>query len=465
MHEVIAAIATPPGKGGIAVVRLSGQGALELADKVFRAADPAKKIQTAPGYTALFGHFYAAGRKCDQTVALVFRAPRSYTGEDVAELSCHGGSAVVRLLLDACLAAGARMAAPGEFTRRAFENGKLSLTQAEAVMDLVEADNAQAAAAAGAAMAGALWNTVQTMTEKLLTLAGHIAAWTDYPEEDVEELSDAQLLGTLDAIEDRLEKLVREYDRGAAVRRGIPTVLAGAPNVGKSTLLNLLTGYDKAIVTPIAGTTRDVVEDTVSFDGVTLLLADTAGIHDTADPVEKEGVRRSREKLAAAALVLAVFDTSRPLSPEEIALARELSSVHGRSGRAVLFLLNKSDLAPVWSAADLLGDGAEAADNILTLAASDPHHRAALEKAILKLLRLEDFDPDAALLANRRQLACARDALAAVREAKAARAMGLDLDAVGVCVQDALTALYSLTGKNAADAVVDEVFSKFCVGK
>ena len=458
----IAAIATPPGKGGIAVVRLSGPEAFAVADRVFTAADRSKSLAAAPGYTALFGHFYAQGRRCDQTVALVFRAPKSYTGEDVVELSCHGGTAVVRVLLDACLAAGAQMAAPGEFTRRAFENGKLSLTQAEAVMDLVEAGNAQAAAAAGAAMAGALWNTVRAMTEKLLTLLGHIAAWTDYPEEDVEELSDAQLLDTLHALENQLAALVAEYDRGAAVRRGIPTVLAGAPNVGKSTLLNLLTGYEKAIVTPIAGTTRDVVEDTVTLDGVTLLLADTAGIHETADPVEKEGVRRSRQKLDTAALVLAVFDTSRPLTAEEKDLAAALAADR-KAGRAVLFLLNKSDLAPAWEPADLFGEAN--AENLLTLSANDADHRARLEKAILKLLRLEDFDPDAALLANRRQLACAREALTAVREALAARKAGLDLDAVGVCVQDALTALYSLTGENAADAVVDEVFSRFCVGK
>lgn len=458
----IAAIATPPGKGGIAVVRLSGPEAFAVADRVFTAADRSKTLAAAPGYTALFGHFYAQGRRCDQTVALVFRAPKSYTGEDVVELSCHGGTAVVRVLLDACLAAGAQMAAPGEFTRRAFENGKLSLTQAEAVMDLVEAGNAQAAAAAGAAMAGALWNTVRAMTEKLLTLLGHIAAWTDYPEEDVEELSDAQLLDTLHGLEKELARLVAEYDRGAAVRRGIPTVLAGAPNVGKSTLLNLLTGYEKAIVTPIAGTTRDVVEDTVTLDGVTLLLADTAGIHETADPVEKEGVRRSRQKLDTAALVLAVFDTSRPLTAEEKDLAAALAADR-KAGRAVLFLLNKSDLAPAWEPADLFGEAN--AENLLTLSANDADHRARLEKAILKLLRLEDFDPDAALLANRRQLACAREALTAVREALAARKAGLDLDAVGVCVQDALTALYSLTGENAADAVVDEVFSRFCVGK
>ena len=460
----IAAIATPPGKGGIAVVRLSGPQALAKADRVFAPADRTKTVAAAAGFTALLGYFYAEGRRCDQTVALVFRAPKSYTGEEVVELSCHGGTAVVRVLLDACLAAGAQMAAPGEFTRRAFENGKLSLTQAEAVMDLVEADNAQAAAAAGAAMAGALWNTVRTMTAKLLELLGHIAAWTDYPEEDVEELSDAQLLGTLHALEAQLAKLVAEYDRGAAVRRGIPTVLAGAPNVGKSTLLNLLTGYEKAIVTPIAGTTRDVVEDTVTLDGVTLLLADTAGIHDTVDPVEKEGVRRSRERLDTAALVLAVFDTSRPLTAEEKELAARLQEQQ-RSGRAVLFLLNKSDLAPAWEPDALFGPSCGQPENLLSLSANDTDHRARLEEAILRLLRLEDFDPDAALLANRRQLGCAREALAAVREALAARAAGLDLDAVGVCVQDALTALYSLTGENAADAVVDEVFSRFCVGK
>lgn len=459
--STIAAIATPPGRGGIAVVRLSGLQALAVAAQVFHPANAAKRLQDAPGYTALFGHFYAHGRRCDETVALVFRAPKSYTGEDVVELSCHGGTAVVRTLLDACLEAGAVMAAPGEFTRRAFLNGKLSLTQAEAVMDLVEADSRQAAAAAEAAMAGALWNAVQEMTDRLLTLAGHIAAWTDYPEEDVEALEDASLQQTLQQLEQRLTALISEYDRGAAVRRGVPTAIVGAPNVGKSTLLNLLAGHDRAIVTPVAGTTRDVVEETVQLENVTLLLADTAGLHETADEVEREGIRRSRQRLAAAALVLAVFDASRPLTAPETERAARLAEQ--AAARPVLFVINKCDLPAVWQPQAL--PGVQEGVPYVCLSAGDAASRPLAEQAVLQALQLQHFDPDAALLANRRQLECAGRARDAVRAALEARAMGLDLDAVGVCVQDALTALYELTGQNVSDAVVDEVFSRFCVGK
>ena len=460
-NTTIAAIATPPGKGGVAVVRLSGPEAFTVADRVFRPADPRKSIAAAPGYTALFGHFWVDGRQADQTVALVFRAPKSYTGEDVAELSCHGGTAVVQVLLNACLAAGAVMAGPGEFTRRAFLNGKLSLTEAEAVMDLVEADNAQAAAAAAAAMSGALWKRVNAIGDSLLTLQSHIAAWTDYPEEDVEALGDAALSKTLNAAKTELQSLVVGYDSGEKVRRGVPTVLVGAPNVGKSTLLNLLAGREKAIVTPVPGTTRDVVEDAVTLDGVTLLLADTAGLRETDDPVEREGVRRSRERMERAALVLAVFDTARPLTEEEKQLAASLQ----KAAVPTLYLLNKNDLPAVWGAEELFGTEKHPADTVLSLSANAADDRKKLEQAILRLLRLEHFDPDAALLANRRQLTAARQALDAVDAALSAHTGGMDLDAVGVCVQDALTALYTLTGQDASEAVVDAVFSHFCVGK
>ena len=526
----IAAIATPPGKGGIAVVRLSGPQALAVAERVFRPADCHKRLAAQPGYTALFGHFYAGGRRCDQTLALVFRAPKSYTGEDVVELSCHGGTAVVRLLLDACLAAGAQMAAAGAFTRRAFLHGKLSLTQAEAVMDLVEAENTQAAAAAAAAMGGALWREVEDIRQQLLGLESHIAAWCDYPEEDVPALETAPLAAALQKLTARLQDLVQSYDRGAQLYRGVPTVIVGAPNVGKSTLLNLLTGQDTAIVTPVAGTTRDVVEQTVQLGSVTLRLADTAGLRDSGDVVEKEGIRRSYARLAAAALVLAVFDASRPLQEEEKALARALAGLpatppaqegagvapakvvtpaqegaapaapaapayEGAStgagtvevaqaeGAAVsemaknvvetsteekvtpkptLFLLNKQDLPAAFGIEELLGPGAANA-HWLSLSAADPASRSRLEDAILRCLGQTHLDPDAPLLANRRQLGCARRALQALQDASAAAALGLD--AVGVCLQDALAALCELTGENAADTVVDEVFERFCVGK
>lgn len=499
----IAAIATPPGKGGIAVVRLSGPQALAVAERVFRPADCHKRLAAQPGYTALFGHFYAGGRRCDQTLALVFRAPKSYTGEDVVELSCHGGTAVVRLLLDACLAAGAQMAPAGAFTRRAFLHGKLSLTQAEAVMDLVEAENTQAAAAAAAAMGGALWREVEDIRQQLLGLESHIAAWCDYPEEDVPALEADPLAAALQGLTARLQDLVQSYDRGAQLYRGVPTVIVGAPNVGKSTLLNLLTGQDTAIVTPVAGTTRDVVEQTVQLGALTLRLADTAGLRDSGDVVEQEGIRRSYARLAAAALVLAVFDASRPLQEEEKALARALAGLPATppaqkgegvapakvatpaqegervspdraknnvateaeekvTAKPTLFLLNKQDLPAAFGIEELLGPGAANA-HWLSLSAADPASRPRLEDAILRCLGQAHLDPDAPLLANRRQLGCARRALQALQDAAAAAALGLD--AVGVCLQDALAALCELTGENAADTVVDEVFERFCVGK
>ncbi|MEG0804012.1 MAG: tRNA uridine-5-carboxymethylaminomethyl(34) synthesis GTPase MnmE, partial [Pygmaiobacter sp.] len=308
--ETIAAIATAAGKSGIAVVRLSGPDAYEISSRVFVPANSEKSLARAPGYTALFGHFVREGKRCDEAVALCFRAPKSYTGEDVVELSVHGGIAVVETLLKSCYDAGAAPAAAGEFTKRAFLHGRISLTQAEAVMEMINATSRQGTAAANAALEGALYQKIHTVTDALTVLAGHIAAYTDYPEEDVEELSAAQLSATLHGADTVLEQLIANYETGSILRRGVTTAIVGSPNVGKSTLLNLLSGYEKAIVTPIAGTTRDVVEQEISLAGTTLLLADTAGLRETEDLVEAEGIRRSMAHFEDANLVLAVFDGS-----------------------------------------------------------------------------------------------------------------------------------------------------------
>lgn len=454
-NSTIAAIATASGKAGIAVVRISGPDAYGVAERVFVPKNKARSLAKAAGYTALFGHFVDNGVFCDEAVALCFRAPKSYTGEDVVELSVHGGSAVVQQLLHACYGAGAAPAAAGEFTRRAFFSGRISLTQAEAVMELINATGQQGAAAAHAAMEGALYRRIHAVTEQLVALAGHIAAYTDYPEEDVEELGSDALHATLCQADAALAALIEGYAAGSILRRGVSTAIVGSPNVGKSTLMNLMAGWEKAIVTPIAGTTRDVVEQDIQLAGTTLLLADTAGIRQTEDVVEAEGVRRSLRRFEDANLVLAVFDASRPLTQEDEQLAQRCAD------KLALAVLNKNDLPRALD----FEPCRPCFKQVIDISANDPASLTQVAQAVRSLVETAHIDPDAALLANERQLACAKAAHTALQDALSAQQRGFALDAVSVCVDDALDALYELTGENASEAVIEEVFSKFCVGK
>ncbi len=335
--STIAAIATAPGAGGIAVVRLSGPESYAVAARVFRPANPDRTVAGAKGYTALFGTFLEGEDAFDEGVALFFRAPHSYTGEDVVELCCHGGSAVARRLVESCIEAGAAPAAPGEYTRRAFLNGKLSLTQAEAVMDLVSANGRQGAALANASLGGALARKIAAEKEALTSLQAHLAAWVDFPEEDVPELDEHHLQAVLGSVKDELDVLIRNYDAGAVLREGVDCAIVGRPNAGKSTLLNLLAGFDRAIVTPVAGTTRDVVEQAVRLGDIRLNLFDTAGLRETEDVIEAEGIRRSWKKLDEAGLMLAVFDGSEP--PD----AGGPCAGPACAGRPAIALINKED--------------------------------------------------------------------------------------------------------------------------
>ena len=453
--STIAAIATAPGAGGIAVVRLSGPESYAVAARVFRPANPDRTVAGAKGYTALFGTFLEGEDAFDEGVALFFRAPHSYTGEDVVELSCHGGSAVARRLVESCIAAGAAPAAPGEYTRRAFLNGKLSLTQAEAVMDLVSADGRQGAALANASLGGALARKIAAEKEALTSLQAHLAAWVDFPEEDVPELDEHHLQAVLGSVKDELDVLIRNYDAGAVLREGVDCAIVGRPNAGKSTLLNLLAGFDRAIVTPVAGTTRDVVEQAVRLGDIRLNLFDTAGLRDTEDVIEAEGIRRSWKKLDEAGLVLAVFDGSEPLTREDLALARKCE------GRPAIALINKED-KPTRFDAEVI---APYFAMVLPVCCQEEGARKLIASAVARLLGTNQIDPHAASLSGRRQLAAATRAREAVAGALEAAAGGFGLDAVSVCVDDALDALCDLTGENASEAVINEVFERFCVGK
>ena len=454
-HSTIAAIATAPGAGGIAIVRLSGPESYEVAAKVFRPANPAKKVADAKGYTAMFGAFVEGEEAFDEGVALFFRAPHSYTGEDVVELSCHGGSAVARRLVESCITAGATPAAPGEYTRRAFLNGKLGLTQAEAVMDLISADGRQGAALANASLNGALAKKIGDEKDALTALQAHLTAWVDFPEEDVPALEDAQLVSTLTAVKGELDALIRNYDAGAVLREGVDCAIVGRPNAGKSTLLNLLAGFDRAIVTPVAGPTRDVVEQAVRLGDIRLNLFDTAGLRETEDAIEAEGIRRSWKKLEEAGLILAVFDGSEPLTREDLALAQRCA------GRPAIALVNKEDKPTQFDAEIIAGDFAM----VLPVCCQEEGSRRVIAAAVARLLGTNNIDPHAASLSGQRQLAAATRARDAVAGALDAVSGGFGLDAVSVCVDDALDALCDLTGENASENVINEVFERFCVGK
>ncbi len=454
MNHTIAAIATPQAAGGIGVIRISGPGAIEIADAVFDAAS-GQTLTESKGYRAHFGRVFNEDGPIDEAIALVFRAPHSYTGEDVVEFSCHGGLFLLQQTLRAVFHAGAIPASAGEFTRRAFLNGKMDLTQAESVMGLIAAQGGQAARAALSAHDGALSREIKGISQSLLRDAAHMAAWADYPEEELPELDMAALTQDFTGARQKLAALLSRFDTGRAVIQGVDTVIAGRPNVGKSTLMNLLTGGDRSIVTSQAGTTRDIVEETVRLGDLVLHLADTAGLRETDDPVERIGVSRARERLERAQLILAVFDASEPLDEEDFRLLEACQN------RPCIAIINKSDLTQRLDARQVEAAVAQT----VFLSAAQGEGYGALCEAATRVLGTQDFDPAAPLLATERQRDCCRQALDGLDQALEAIQMGMTLDAVTVCIDSALSALLELTGEKANEAIVDEVFSTFCVGK
>lgn len=454
MDTTIAAISTGQAPGGIGIVRVSGPGALEAAQKVFRARS-GRRLAEMAGYSAALGEAFSTdGDKLDDCLALVFRAPKSYTGEDVVELSCHGGLYVTRQLLAALLDAGAKSAGRGEFTKRAFLNGKLDLAQAESVMELIGASGKQAARLASAAGDGALSRRIAGVRERLEASAVHLAAWADFPEEGLEAVDPVRLEKVLLESRGELEKLLENFRRGQIYREGLVTVIAGRPNVGKSTLMNLLAGRQRSIVTPYAGTTRDVVEEPVNLGGIPLLLADTAGLRDTDDPVEEIGVAAARGRIQSAQLVLAVFDGSKPLEEEDLRLMGSLREL------PVIAVVNKSDLRQELD----MSLARERFSHVVELSASTGQGLEDLEAALLDLTG-GGFDPGEGELFTERQREAARSAKEALDEALRALSLGMTLDAVTVCLDAALGALYQLTGENVSEQVIEQVFEKFCVGK
>lgn len=452
--STIAAISTGQAAGGIGVVRISGENALSVADRIFKTVSGIK-LEKLSGYKAAFGKVFFEEKCVDEAVALVFKAPKSYTGEDVVEISCHGGLLVTKQVLRAALANGAVPAEAGEFTKRAFLNGKMDLTRAESVMNIISAKSEQAKSAALNTLDGALYKKISEISLSLKKIAAQMAAWVDYPDEEIDDLSDDKLKATLLTAKAELEKLIKSFDVGKIIIEGVETAIVGKPNVGKSTLMNLLSGCEKSIVTSVAGTTRDIVEETVTLGNNVLRLADTAGLHDTEDTVEKIGVDRTRQKLDRASLVLAVFDSSTEVDDEDMEIFKMCN------GKNAVAIINKTDLNTKFNAEKINKNF----ENVVYLSAKDRNGIQELEKAIEKVLGTADFDTSAATLMNERQLACCKSALQSIDEGISALEIGMTRDALNVNIDVAVESLDTLTGEKATESVVNEIFSQFCVGK
>ena len=453
-ERTIAAIATPNAPGGIGIIRISGKDAIEIADRIFRAKSGCS-LTEKKGYTASFGSVYDNDEKIDEAVCLVFRAPGSYTGEDVAEISCHGGLYVTKRVLRAALDAGAEPAEAGEFTKRAFLNGKIDLAGSESVMALIGASGKQAASAALNTLEGRLSKKIRECADEIIGVCASLAAWVDYPYDEIEEITEEKMLPVFQKAKHELSETVRRYDCGRAVTEGVDTVIVGKPNVGKSTLMNMLTGFERSIVTDIAGTTRDIVEERIMLGEIILRVADTAGIRETENVVENMGVSLAKRRLERAELVLAVFDSSVPLNADDLDIIEQ-----SRTKKSVA-IINKADL-PAEADRKIIE---EAFDFTVELSAATGAGREALEKAVESILMTDEFDPAAACLTSERQRQCCIRAIGHIDEAINAIECGITLDAVNVCADCAIDALLELTGEKATSAVVDEVFSRFCVGK
>ena len=455
-NGTIAAIATPPGKGGVALIRISGEDAFRVADACFAPANKAKKLSSYPPRTAVRGDVILEGEHIDDGLAYLFPGPHSYTGEDTVEICCHGGLLVTRTVLEACLAAGARMAEAGEFTRRAYLNGKLSLSEAEAIGDLLEANSRGQIKLSSRESRSKLSLALGELYEELVLLLSTLYAAIDYPEEDLAGLSNEELLLRLQTLEGKIFALCATYRTGRTITEGIATTICGKPNVGKSSLYNLLSCEDAAIVTDIAGTTRDVLERTVALGDITLRLSDTAGLRETQDVVARIGVERSLQKLEGSELIFAVFDGSSPLTQEDLELIAHLKGVTG----TVIAIINKADLPRCD-----MQEVESAFEHTITMSCRESDSRT-LESLVKDLftdgsIRI-GYD---AIISSARQYAALTRAEELIKSTISALEAGLPADVASSDLELALSALSELDGRAVSESIVSSIFSHFCVGK
>lgn len=458
--DTIAAISTPQGVGGIGVIRISGPKALEVADKIFVPysvkKDGIKSLSDMKGYTAKYGKITDSGEFIDDAVVLVFRAPHSYTGEDVVEISCHGGMYITRRVLRTVLENGALPAEPGEFTKRAFLNGKMDLSQAEAVMDLISAKGERANKIAFSMREGASGKKIEKIKEVLLDILARLSVWSDYPEDgDIPQIDSKMLKKSLFEVKSQISDMIKGYDACKILKEGVKTAIVGRPNVGKSTLMNCLSGQEKSIVTNIPGTTRDVIEESVMLGDIPLLLVDTAGIRETEDIIEKIGVEKSKKYMDISDITLLVLDASSPLSDEDRNLLKSCDK------SKTIIILNKCDLKKAIEIDEL----STFSDKIVELSALNGSGTEKLKEIIEEMIGISEIEPSDVVISSERQLNSLKNVKEIIEKSIDETDFGMTLDAITVLLQDSMEILMNFTGENASEEIVNRVFEKFCVGK
>lgn len=462
LHTTISAVSTPRGKGGIATIRISGSDAVRIAAQMF-VPRSGKSLEDLPPRSAVFGSILdSEGNVCDEGICTVFKCPSSFTGEDMAEISCHGGLAVTEAVYLSTLAHGASSAGPGEFTRRAFINGKLSLTEAEAVGQLIDADTKERMILSGGAVRGNVSRKITELYDGMLDTMTALYAAIDYPEEDVGDEGERRIGDTVRRTRDGVKKLLDTYKTGRAISGGVKCAICGRPNVGKSSIFNLIVGDESAIVTSIAGTTRDILRETVSFGGITLRLSDTAGIRSSDDTVEKMGIDRAEDEIRGAELIIAVFDGSERLTDEDRRIIALLAEAESASAK--IAVLNKSDKGCALTAEEE-AEIASSADRLIVMSAEDGDI-GALSSAVAEAYGSDGVNLSSdAVIWDARQREMLGHALTSLNAALDGLEYGDPIDCICTSAEEALAALSETDGRGVDEVIVDEIFKRFCVGK
>ena len=454
LFDTIAAISTPKGEGGIAIIRISGDKSFEILDKIFVKKNPNANL----GFYKLNYGFIKDGEKTvDEVMAVRLKAPKSYTCEDIVEINCHGGTLVSEKVLELVLRNGARHAESGEFTKRAFMNGRIDLSQAEAVMDIIQGKTEKSVSLSLDQLRGDLRDKVNQFKKALLDITAHVNVVLDYPEEGIDDPLPAELRNNLEKVYEEANRLIDSYDTGKKIKEGIKTVIVGKPNVGKSTLLNALLHEERAIVTHVAGTTRDVIEEIINIKGVPLVLVDTAGIRKTDDIVENIGVEKSKQFIGKADLVLLVLDASKELENEDIEVINQIKE----NKKKVIVLLNKIDLN---KKINLAGHNLE---NIVEISAEDNIGIEDMQEKIYSYIVEEDVEnsSEKLIITNIRHKTALEKTKDAIKNIFETIDMGLPMDLISVDLKEALDSLSEITGEISSEDILDHVFGNFCVGK